>query len=46
MQINKKGEYGAYSLRKGFQYSINTAEREELVDCGFMFETKVEKKSG
>ena len=46
LAINKKGEYGAYSLRKGFQYSINTAEREELVDCDFMFETKVEKKSG
>ena len=46
LAVNKKGEYGAYSLRKGFQYSINTAEREELVDCDFMFETKVEKKSG
>jgi isoaspartyl peptidase/L-asparaginase-like protein (Ntn-hydrolase superfamily) len=46
LAINKKGEYGAYSLRKGFQYSISTAERKELVDCDFMFETKVEKISG
>lgn len=33
--INKKGEYGAYSLRKGFNYALYNADRNDLVDSEY-----------
>jgi len=33
--INKKGEYGAYSVYKGFNFAIKTENREELVDAEY-----------
>lgn len=34
--LNKNGEYGAYSLRKGFNYAINESKKQELVDAPFV----------
>lgn len=33
LALNKKGEYGAYSLRENFQYAINSIAKTELVNC-------------
>ena len=32
LALNKEGEHGAYSLKKNFQYAINTNEKEDLLD--------------
>jgi N4-(beta-N-acetylglucosaminyl)-L-asparaginase len=34
LAINKKGEYGAYAIQKGFSYSVCNAEKQDLVIKG------------
>lgn len=31
LAINKKGEYGAFALQKGFSYAVKTATKEEVI---------------
>jgi len=31
LAVNKKGQVGAYSIHKGFQYAIRTSEMEKLI---------------
>jgi N4-(beta-N-acetylglucosaminyl)-L-asparaginase len=35
LAINKKGEYGAYSLQKGFQYAVNVRGKSQLIDADY-----------
>tara|TARA_B100000700_G_C14977148_1_gene824451 strand:- start:621 stop:1610 length:990 start_codon:yes stop_codon:yes gene_type:complete len=37
LAINKKGEHGSFAIKEGFQYAINTKEREELVDSKYVY---------
>ncbi len=37
LALNKKGEHGAYSLREGFEFAINTAKKNDFVESGFVF---------
>ena len=37
LAINKKGEHGAYSIKEGFQYAINTDDQKNLVDSKFVY---------
>jgi len=34
LAINKKGEYGAYAIQKGFSYAVCTAEKQDLLVKG------------
>lgn len=34
LAVNMSGEYGAYSLQKGFQYALNNSEKQGLFDSG------------
>ncbi len=36
LAINKKGDYGAYSLRKGFQYAIYVDGENKLIDSDYL----------
>jgi N4-(beta-N-acetylglucosaminyl)-L-asparaginase len=35
--LNKKGEYGAYALQKGFQYAVRNGEVEAMYDAKSLF---------
>jgi N4-(beta-N-acetylglucosaminyl)-L-asparaginase len=34
LAINKKGEYGAYAIQKGFSYAVCNAEKQDLLIKG------------
>jgi len=34
LAINKKGEYGAYAIQKGFSYAVCNAEKQDLLISG------------
>ncbi|MCX7878336.1 MAG: N(4)-(beta-N-acetylglucosaminyl)-L-asparaginase, partial [Ignavibacteria bacterium] len=36
--INVKGEYGAFSVRKGFQYALCSKDGNKLYDCNYVIE--------
>ncbi len=38
LAVNKKGQVGAYSIHKGFEYAIRTNEIEKMVKAKFMME--------
>ena len=38
LAVNKKGQVGAYSIHKGFEYAIRTNEMEKLVKAKFIME--------
>ncbi|MDZ4713773.1 MAG: N(4)-(beta-N-acetylglucosaminyl)-L-asparaginase [bacterium] len=38
--LNVKGEYGAYSIRDGFQYAVMQNEKNELADSEFLLNEK------
>ena len=35
--INKKGQFGAYALQKGFQYAVKTDTYEKLMDSDYYY---------
>ena len=37
LAINKKGEHGAFSIKEGFQYAINTNKKVDLVNSRFVY---------
>ena len=37
LALNKNGEYGSYSIHKGFEFAINTNKKDELVSCKFAY---------
>jgi N4-(beta-N-acetylglucosaminyl)-L-asparaginase len=34
LALNKKGEYGAYAIQKGFSYAVCTAQKDDLLIDG------------
>jgi hypothetical protein len=38
LAVNKKGQVGAYSIHKGFEYAIRTNEMEKMVKAKFIME--------
>ncbi|MET0759959.1 MAG: N(4)-(beta-N-acetylglucosaminyl)-L-asparaginase [Flavobacterium sp.] len=40
--LNKKGEYGAYCVQRGFNFAVNDAEGNRLIDADYFFE-KIKK---
>jgi N4-(beta-N-acetylglucosaminyl)-L-asparaginase len=38
LAVNKKGEVGAYSIHKGFQFALRTTEEEKLVNAKSIFQ--------
>ena len=39
LALNKYGEYGAYSIHKGFSYALHTKEKSGLIDSRFEIKT-------
>jgi N4-(beta-N-acetylglucosaminyl)-L-asparaginase len=37
LALNKKGEYGAYALQKGFSYAVKTADKEIVIPGKFYY---------
>lgn len=35
LAVSKSGEYGAFSIHKGFNFAVKTDDQEELIDAGF-----------
>ena len=35
LALNKNGEFGAFSIHKGFNFAVKTDHQEELIDAGF-----------
>jgi L-asparaginase/N4-(beta-N-acetylglucosaminyl)-L-asparaginase len=35
LALSKNGEYGAFSIHKGFNFAVKTDDQEELIDAGF-----------
>jgi N4-(beta-N-acetylglucosaminyl)-L-asparaginase len=35
LALNKNGEYGAFSIHKGFNFAVRSGDQEELIDAGF-----------
>jgi len=33
--INRKGQYGAWAIQKGFSYAVKTAQQEKILQAGF-----------
>lgn len=42
--VNRSGEYGAFSVREGFQYAISKAGKTELLNSRFLVNEKFEIK--
>lgn len=42
--LNNKGEYGAYSVRDGFQYALYSNEENKLINSKFLIEEEFEIK--
>ena len=40
LALNKNGDYGAYSLKEGFQYAINTERKADLVNSKYYYPKK------
>lgn len=40
LAVNKKGEYGAFSVRKGFEYALMTDEKNILLESKFLIDEK------
>lgn len=38
LALNKKGEYGAYALQKGFVFAIKSDDEEKLIESKYFFE--------
>ena len=34
LALNKQGEYGAYSIHKGFNFAVRSEDQDELIDAG------------
>ena len=41
--INKKGQFGAYALQKGFQYAVKTDTYEKLMDSDYYYKNQREE---
>jgi N4-(beta-N-acetylglucosaminyl)-L-asparaginase len=37
LAMNKKGEYGAYAIQKGFVFSVKTKEENQIHESKFIF---------
>ncbi len=35
LALNKNGEYGAFSIHKGFNFAVKSDDQDELIDAGF-----------
>jgi len=35
LALSKNGEYGAFSIHKGFNFAVKSGDQEELIDAGF-----------
>lgn len=35
LALNKEGEYGAYSIHKGFNFAVKAQDQDELIDAGY-----------
>lgn len=38
LALNKKGQYGAYAIQKGFQYCVRSNGEEKIIDSKYIFE--------
>ncbi len=38
LALNKKGEYGAYALQKGFSYAVKSGKEEQVYESKFFYE--------
>ena len=34
LALNKNGEYGAYSIHKGFNFAVRAHDQDDLIDAG------------
>jgi N4-(beta-N-acetylglucosaminyl)-L-asparaginase len=40
LALNKKGEYGAYAIQKGFVFCVKSSGEEKIIPSKYLFDTQ------